>query len=560
MFYRFPFLRRILVSILALGGLGITGATERPNILFVYTDDISYRNIGCYPGSYSWVKTPNIDALAASGVRFDRGYVGAWCMPARATTMTGHHQYGNKSLRLMLTKYPGAVYNKNKMPLWPEALRGNGYFTGMIGKWHLGMYDGWGRAWDYQRVWNRSKHTKNASAYYETQKISFNGKMARKVEGYPTDFYTDWAVDFIEGEERDPEKPWFLWLCYGAAHGPFTPAERHRDLFADAYVDPPADIYPPRPGKPLYMQEIDKWTKGEDGRPKLEEFHTPKGGTTGMYGSDISDWNRQYQQTITGVDENLARLMDALEKSGQRKNTLVIFTSDQGFAFGQHGFTTKMAPYDANIRPPMIFSHPGQIPAGTVCKHPVSGPDLVSTILAQTGTEEPWFMHGHDFSPLLANPGRKEWEHGAMLVMTGFMWGRDTRRPPLVVKHTQGIPWWVSYSKGKYKYIRTVEPNEIEELYDLENDPEELTNLVMDSKHHDRVREFREATVAELRRTYAYNLEKFPGVFPLADDMSHAMTEAGSEYRKNPDEKPLAVGALRVLEFMLYRLPPRLFH
>lgn len=529
---------------------------ERPNILFILADDISYRNVGCYEGSQPWARTPNIDSLARGGVRFSRGYAGAWCIPSRATLMTGRQQYANWTFKLHITDYPKITYDPKKMPLWPEALRANGYHTGMIGKWHSGIDAGWGRAWDHQKVWNRCLHPENAHAYYEAEMIETDGGEAEMVEGYPTDFYTDWAVDYIQGKNRSKNQPWFLWLCYGTAHGPFTPAERDRGKFPNVKAPIPADIYPPRIGKPSYHNKVATWTKGDDGRPKMAEFHTPKGSTVGMYGDDLSDWERQYQQTISALDENIARLLRALEATGQRKNTLIVFTADQGFAWGQHGFATKLAPYDANIRPPLIFNQPGTLPANTVCRHPVTGADIVSTLMAQSQTEEPWKMHGHDFSPLLRDPGRKEWEHGALLGMTGIMWGENTSHMPRFIKHTQHVPWWVSYSKGPYKYIRTLEENEIEELYDVEKDPEELNNLALNPAFHPMIAEFRATAEAELKRTEAPFVKKLPPVFPLDDTIAERADKTGSRYRSESEQRPFL--GQRILEMMTHPVPP--FH
>ncbi|MCB1064587.1 MAG: sulfatase-like hydrolase/transferase [Verrucomicrobiae bacterium] len=506
-------------------------AADRPNILFVLADDVSYRNVSCFPGSYPWAKTPGIDALASEGMKFTRGYVGTWCMASRVTLMTGRQQYGNESMKLDLLKYPAAKYDPEKMPLWPSALRRNGYQTAMIGKWHIGEEAGWGEAWDHQRVWNRCKHPHNAHAYYEAQLIETDGGEAELIDGYPTDFYTDWAIDYIQGKNRSPDKPWFLWLCYGASHGPFVPAERDSGSFPETFTPAPADVFPPRSGKPRYMQKVNTWERGDDGRPKLKEFHTPKGSTVCRFGEDLSDWNRQYQQTIKSLDDNLGRLIKALDESGQGEETLVVFTADQGFAFGQHGFATKMAPYDANIRPPLIFRHPGNIPEDSVCHQPVTGSDIVSTLLAKSETPEPWFMHGHDFSALLADPDLETWDHGTLLALTGIEWGDDTRHLPKLIKHIQGIPWWISFSKGSYKYIRTLERNEIEEFYDLEKDPEELTNLALDPSYHDLIRSMREEAVAELSRTQAPFLKDLPKVFVLDQEVSENFHKAGDPDR-----------------------------
>ena len=128
-----------------------------PNILFIYTDDQSHRTVGCYDEAFDWVKTPNIDQLAREGVRFRRAYIGSWCMPSRATLLTGHHQHGIESMR-MEGPYPGSAYNPEQCRFWPSAFRQQGYATAHIGKWHTGVDAGFGRDWDHQKVWNRPRH------------------------------------------------------------------------------------------------------------------------------------------------------------------------------------------------------------------------------------------------------------------------------------------------------------------------------------------------------------------------------------------------------------------
>ena len=489
-------------------------AAKKPNILFIYTDDHSHRTVSCYPEAYDWAKTPHIDKLAASGVRFHSAYIGTWCMPSRAAMLTGHHPYGVESMR-MEGQYPGSKYDPKQCHFWPSHFRKKGYVTAQIGKWHTGTDNGFGRDWDYQKVWNRPAYPKNAGNYYSDQLIETNGGEPVLTKGYSTDNYTKWASEFIRGEHRDVKKPWYLWVCYGAVHGPFTPAKRHQESYTDIKVPIPKDIYPPRPGKPAYMQKVNYWIANEQGVPvmKGKGFSARTVNTSGLHGNRLQDWVRQYHQGVLAIDEGVGRLMQTLVETEQRENTLVVFTSDQGFAWGQHGSRMKLAPYDANIRSPLIVSFPGKIPAGKVCRHSVSGVDLPPTFFHYAGLELPWKMHGHDLSPLLKNPDA-EWDHPVLTTLTGQSYGSNTNIVPTDKKklYLNGIPWWVSLRKNRYKYIRTLVEGETEELYDLETDPEELTNLALDPQYDEQVRKFRAETIKELKRTDAGIVNHLPQV------------------------------------------------
>jgi len=493
-------------------------AEKRPNILLIYTDDHSHRTVSCYPEAYPWVKTPNIDRLAAKGVRFTHAYIGTWCMPSRATLLTGHHQFGVESMR-MEGDYPGSAYDPARCPFWPRVFRDNGYTTAQIGKWHTGTDTGFGRDWDHQIVWNRPRHTSNSGAYYYDQLIETDGGEARLTEGYSTDNYTAWADEFIRGAHRDADKPWYLWVCYGAVHGPFTPADRHLDSYPDITVPTPADIYPPRQGKPDWQQKIEFWVKDDAGRPVMKGGAF--GGRTvegikGIHGNTLTDWVRQYHQGVLAIDEGVGRLMKSLEESGQLENTLVVFTSDQGFGWGQHGFCTKLAPYDATVRSPLIVSMPGTIPQNQVCKKPAGGVDLVPTFFRFAGIELPWKMHGHDLTPLLKAPETAAWDHPVLLSLTDRRYGSATNEvPPPKDQLLNNVPWWVFLVDGKYKYVRSLIEGETEELYDLEQDPAELKNLALDSRYHARIRSMRKATVEELRRTDAGMADQLPAVREL---------------------------------------------
>jgi arylsulfatase A-like enzyme len=492
--------RQLLASTLAAGAASRATAApatpERPNILFIYTDDHSYRTLSCYKEAYPWVRTPNIDRLAAQGVRFTAAYNGAWCMPSRATLLTGHYQHGVESMSMQGT-YPDSNYDPNKCPFWPKEWRKQGYFTGQIGKWHTGQDTGYGRDWDYQIVWNRPKYPDTSQNYYYDQPITYQGGKTEVLKRYSTDQYTDWACDFIRGDVRDKEKPWYLWLCFGGVHSPYQPAQRHLKELAGIDIDTPKDIFPPRPGKPDWAQKINHWEKDANGRPVAGK-------------KTFIEWVRQYHQGVLALDEAVGRLLDELEKTGQRKNTFILFTSDQGLAFGQHGFRgVKVAAYDANVRSPLIFSMPGRIPQGKVCEAPVSGVDLVATMHSFTGIKPSWEMHGRDLTPLINNPNAK-WDHPAMLVATGQTYGSDTNKIPEKAFHGE-VPWYVMIRDRRYKYVRPL-IHDLDELYDLQSDPDELTNLAQKPEHKARVAQMRAQMTAELRRTKCGFVDKMPAL------------------------------------------------
>ncbi|MBT5902390.1 MAG: sulfatase-like hydrolase/transferase [Opitutaceae bacterium] len=491
-------------------------ATERPNILFIVTDDQSYRTVSAYPEALPWAHTPNIDRLAERGVRFSRAYVGTWCMPARATMLTGRLQYGVESMR-MEGEYPRAVYDPVQTPFWPRVFRENGYWTGQIGKWHTGIDNGFGRDWDHQIVWNRPRNGENAGNYYDNQLLEFNGRPGVMVRGYSTDNYTRWAKEFIEGRDRDVSKPWFLWVCYSGVHAPFTPPDRHLESFPNAEVPAPADIYPPRQGKPSYSRDYAHWVPGVDGSPVLVAPAQQTVTNNQIHGNRLQDWVRQYQQAVSALDDGVGEIMRTLEETGQLDNTLVVFTSDQGYAWGQHGFSHKIAPYDANIRGPLIVSMPTRLPQGVVSDAAIGGHDLPPTFFAFAGLDLPWEMHGHDITPFLHEPDTAR-PRPLLTALTGFKFGSDTHPIPTAQNEIYmgaGVPWWLSLVDGDFKYIRTLVEGEPEELYDLRNDPEELVNLAPQPDHRERLLGLREALLAELRRTDAALIDSLPGVAVL---------------------------------------------
>lgn len=221
---------------------------------------------------------------------------------------------------------------------------------------------------------------------------------------------------------------------------------------------------------------------------------------------------------MLAIDEGVGRVLEALKATGQYDNTIIVFTSDQGFAWGQKGFKSKVAPYRGTVASPFIIRPLTKIAeqcAGRVIEQPVSGVDIPPTFFAQANISLPWKMHGHDLSPMFEAKEEK-WNHPAMLVHTAKIYGSATDKVPPVtdpaIYHGPGIPWYVMLSEGRYKYVRNLIAGETEELYDIGKDPDELVNLAHDASNDAVLKQFRAATIDELRRTDAGMADNLPPV------------------------------------------------
>ncbi|MCA9216311.1 MAG: sulfatase-like hydrolase/transferase [Planctomycetales bacterium] len=486
-------------------------AADRPNILFIYTDDQSYKTLSCYGDHPDWVQTPNIDALARRGVRFERAYLGAWCMPSRASILTGRLQHGVETMR-MEGQYPRSVYDPSVCRFVPSEFRRQGYHTAQIGKWHTGIDTGYGRDWDYQIVWNRPGHPENAGNYFKNQILTFNGE-DRQVGGYSTDNYTEWALEYIRGDHRDANKPWYLWLCYGAVHGPTTPAARHEGTLKGNKPIVPDDIVGPWPGKPKYLAKTAAWQKDSDGTPRMKpkEIDAKSNFNVNEVGKSFEDWIQQMNECNMAIDEGVGRLVAALKETGQYENTLIVYAADQGYGLGEHGFNQKVAPYDATVASPLIIAQPNQVPEAVVRKEAINATDIVNYMCKRGDVQIPWKMHGRDISSLVQNTAT-DWDQPMIMTHTGRSYGEYTDRIPTDERLTivGNVPWYVLLRSGQYKYIMNLTAGEMEELYDLGSDPEELTNLAADVGQSDRLQQLRQQAMEELERTDAKFVEHLP--------------------------------------------------
>ncbi len=523
-----PSIKLTLTLFLFAYGFSAAVAKEpTPNILYLFTDDQSYRTVSCYPRAYDFANTPNIDQLAKRGVRFDQAYIGAKCVPSRAGMLTGRLQFAVES------NHDGTDIDGNTY--WFPTIRDKGYYTGMIGKWHYGKgaeAHQHGTSWDWSVVWDHGQYDA-AGGYYDNQQVMINGAPQVPLGGYSTDRYTDYTEQFIRERAQQPDKPWFYWLCYGAVHGPYTPAERHRGMLKDEpETGIPSDIWGPRPGKPSHFQGS-LWKKGVDGKPSLN-------------GKPLDFWVKQQTEAVAAIDESVGRIVKALEETGQLDNTIIVFTSDQGYVWGQHGLKGKIDPYESSIRSPFIISCPKRFPRGKVCKAPINGPDVVRTFHAWAEAEPRLFMPGRDITPLVMNP-----DSGPVLaqwskVPTMMTYVHNRYEPMEIAKrlkdkdrdacmYGKNSPLYFMILVENFKYTRYAHPDRIEELYDLDQDPEELDNLAVKEEFKAKLMQMRAACIQSIKDHGGLPFAEYlplpkSGVEPAAAKPSSNMTvyhEAG---------------------------------
>jgi arylsulfatase A-like enzyme len=235
--------------------------------------------------------------------------------------------------------------------------------------------------------------------------------------------------------------------------------------------------------------------------PSGEKVGDDAGGKSQTY----ADWVRQVNECVPSVDEGVGELIAALKATNQLENTLIIYTADQGFAMGEHGMRSKIAPYDANYRSPLIIARSGVVAPGKTWKQTANAPDLVATFFATAGVAPPADFHGRDLTPLLKDP-TATWPHSCLYEHTGYHFGDDVAK---MLEKTpkeaigQKVPWYTAVVQDGWKYIRYLQPDVPEELYDLGSDPEELKNLAAEARHAERLAALRTAMIAELKRTNA---------------------------------------------------------
>jgi arylsulfatase A-like enzyme len=441
-------------------------STKRPNILYIMTDDHARHALSCYGSRVN--KTPNMDRIAHEGMRFDNSFVtNSICAPCRAVLLTGKfsHINGHPDNR--------ATFDGSQMT-FPKLLGKAGYQTAMIGKWHLKSDPTGFDYWDVLPGQGR---------YHNPVMIEMGTR--KKLEGYVTDIITDKTIKYIE--ERDKSKPFCVLCHHKAPHRNWQPDEKHAHMYMDEIPEPETfnDDYSHRasPASNTQMTLAKHFYKGD------YKLDPPEGLTP----QERKKWNYQrymqdYLRCIASVDDNIGRLLDYLDKSGLADNTVVIYTSDQGFYLGDHGWYDKRFMYEESLTMPLMMRYPPMIKPGSVNDNLVQNLDFAPTILDLAGVKVPRAMQGESMKPIMAGNPPDDWRKS--IYYHYYEW-------PAVhmVRRHYGV------RTDRYKLIHYYHQQDEWELFDLKKDPNELHSYYNDPSYADIQHELK-IELARLRSYY----------------------------------------------------------
>ncbi|WP_334105630.1 sulfatase [Leyella stercorea] len=507
-------------------------AQQHPNIVYIMCDDHAYQCISAYGSALSKLApTPNIDRLAERGMRFDRAFVeNSLSTPSRACLMTGQYSHQNGQRQL------GEGIDTTRT-FFTELLQKAGYQTAVVGKWHMGCDP---KGFDYYHVYN------DQGQYWNPQYRGTDTNNEFVVEeGYSTDLTTDHALSFIE--HRDPSKPFCLLLHHKAPHRNWQANLKYLGMYDDVEFPMPENFYDDYAtrGSAARTQKMSvtrdmRWEQdfkvpemldlnnpdskdsynalmGEINRMTPEQrsawgrYYFPRNRRlleAQLKGKDLDNWKyqvyiRDYMSVIASVDESVGRVLDYLDKNGLTDNTMIVYTSDQGFYMGEHGWFDKRFMYEESLRTPLIVSYPGHTKPGSVCNRLVQNIDYAPTFLALAGVQQPKDMPGRSLVPVLANGDNvKNWRQSIYYHYYDYPTyhmvrkhdGVRTDRYKLIHFYGKGGLDAVSENKyqnvpgtreyGTMKGLESIgyfEPKDEVvdycELYDLQADPHEQNNI-----------------------------------------------------------------------------------
>ncbi|MBS1674337.1 MAG: sulfatase [Actinobacteria bacterium] len=434
---------------------------RRPNIVFVLTDDHASNAIGCYGSAVN--TTPGIDAIAAAGIRFDRALVeNALCTPSRAAFLTGTYSHTSGVTTL-------ATHLRNDRETFITALKAAGYRTAMFGKWHLGH----GPAHD-PAGFDHWEVLPDQGEYFDPEFLTPDGPVRRP--GYVTDIITERALAWMDAQG---DEPYCVLVWHKAPHRPWLPHPRHSGLYTDPIPLPPTfdDDYDGR-GTPAHhatMRVADDLTDID-----LKEDPPAELGYAERAVWKYQRYMQDYLRCVAAVDEGVQALTSFLQQRGQFDDTVTIYASDQGFYLGEHGWFDKRFMYEESLRMPLVLSYPARVGAGDSTDALVSNVDIAQTLLDFAGVAAPDGMQGRSLVGLVSTedpaPMRdahyyRFYEHDDHMHHVWAHYGVRTERYKLIYYYADGM--------GLPNTGDTTYPPEWE-LFDLEQDPHELTSVHLD--------------------------------------------------------------------------------
>jgi arylsulfatase A-like enzyme len=423
---------------------GDAGAPRPRNMVFILIDDLRYDGMGFLQPE---VKTPNIDLLARGGAYFPNTVVtSSLCSPSRATILTGETTGNHRIVDNNNSSEEGLVF-------FPSYLQRAGYQTAFIGKWHMGQtsdaprpgFDKWVSFFGQGEYFPRPGLTLNVDGKRVPQK------------GYITDELTDYAMEWLQ-KERDPAKPFFLYLSHKAVHTDPLPAPRHAHQYDTTNFRIPASAANTPEnyrGKPMWVYN------------QRNTWH----GIDFFYNTDMkmTEYLKGYYATLSAVDDGVGRLLDYLKQNGLEQDTMIVFTSDNGFLIGDHGLIDKRNAYEGSVRIPMVVYAPGLVPAGVTNPGRIRNLDFAPTFLDVAHVAAPPQFEGVSALPLMTGKvAPADWKPGDFVYEYYWEWNFPM------------TPTTFAIERDRVKYIQYHGVYDLEELYDLDSDPDEMHNLIDD--------------------------------------------------------------------------------
>lgn len=445
-----------LILSFQLTASGSGAGDERMNVIFILTDDQRYDELGFMNPV---LETPHMDRLAAEGVHFRNAFVTtSLCSPSRASILTGQYMHNHGVVDNNSGVAEGSIF-------FPQYLQKAGYQTAFFGKWHMGETESSSaNSDDPQPGFDHWLSFAGQGNYYpvvrngKVNQLNINGEHVPQ-RGYITDELTDYTLDWLTAG-RDTEKPFFIYLSHKAVHADFTPPERYEALYADAEIPVPAsqaDSKENYDGKPMWVKNQRNSWHGVD-----FPYHSTL---------DVQEYKRQYHRTLTAVDDSIGRITDWLEENGLAENTVVILMGDNGFMFGEHGLIDKRNAYEESMRVPLLAYIPGLDQPGRVIEEIATGIDIGPTVLDIAGVENmPGQFEGQSLLPLALGKKPENWRKD---LLYEYYWEFNYPMTPTTF----------ALRTEDFKLIQYHGIWDLEELYDIRNDPKEMTNLIDDPEY-----------------------------------------------------------------------------